>query len=242
MSTAVVRTRLQSLALQLHRSAQITSPIKSRYFSAVSTLNMPAELKPEEVNSKTDPSVAKQYDDEAPIDVQWKELYEIIDKEKITMLGTYRKGVGPVSRAMALAKRDGPDILYLANKHSQKFQDLEANKEVNVSFQDSTGQGWVSITGEATTISNDDPRIKELYTPTISAWFGDLGDGVHDGTDKDPRMAIIAVSSKHINYWKKTVSSLGFMKEVGQAAFQGKVAQTGVQRQLTEADIKKERK
>ena len=203
---------------------------------------MPAELKQEEVNSRTDPSVAKQYDDEAPMDVQWKDLYEIIDKEKITMLGTYRNGVGPVGRAMAIAKRDGPDILYLANKHSQKFKDLEANKEVNVSFQNSTGQGWVSITGEATSTSNDDPRIKELYTPTISAWFGDLGDGVHDGTDKDPRMAIIAIKSKHINYWKNTSTGLGFMKEVGQAAFQGKVAQTGVQRQLTEADIQKERK
>ena len=146
---------------------------------------------------------------EAPMDVQWKDLYEIIDKEKITMLGTYRNGVGPVGRAMAVAKRDGPDILYLANKHSQKFKDLETNKEVNVSFQNSTGQGWVSITGEATSTSNDDPRIKELYTPTISAWFGDLGDGVHDGTDKDPRMAIIAVTSKHINYWKNTKHRFG---------------------------------
>jgi len=57
--------------------------------------------------------------------------------------------------------------------------------------QDSSTQNWVSITGEATTISNSDPRVKELYSPAIKAWFGDLGDGVHNGTYEDPRMTLI---------------------------------------------------
>ena len=42
-------------------------------------------------------------------------------------------------------------------------------------------------------------------------------------------------------YWKKEVSSLGFLKEVGQAALTGQVAQTGVHREFSEADIAKER-
>lgn len=37
------------------------------------------------------------------------------------------------------------------------------------------------------------------------------------------------------------VSTLGFIKEVGQAALMGSVAQTGVTRELSEADIAKER-
>lgn len=202
---------------------------------------MPEALKSHEVSSGTDPSVAKQYDRQTPKDEQWKELYELIDGQKIGMLSTHRAGIGPVGRSMGVARRSGPDILFLANHHSQKFQDISKNKEVQITFQDSKTQDWISISGTATTARNDDPRIKELYSPTMSAWFGDLKDGVHDGTWKDPRMALIEVQSKFIVYWKKEVSSLGFLKEVGTAALTGSVAQTGVLRELTDEDIIKER-
>ncbi|KAK5214263.1 hypothetical protein LTR41_000455 [Exophiala xenobiotica] len=184
---------------------------------------MPEKLRAEEVNSKTDPSVAKQYDNATPKDEQFKELYELIDGKKISIFSTYRNGVGPVGRSMAVAKRSGPDILYLANKHSKKFEDLESNKEVQITFQDSKTQDWISISGTATTASNDDPRIKELYSSGVSAWFGDLKDGVHDGTWKDPRMSLIEV------------------QKVGMAAMTGSVAQTGVIRELGQDDIQKER-
>lgn len=201
---------------------------------------MPEHPSTSEINSKTDPSVTKQYDNETPKDQQFKELYEIIDSDKITLLNTYRKGTGPVGRSMAIAKRQGPDILYLANKNSRKFDDLAVNDEVQITIQDKN-QNWVSISGTATKTDNNDPRIKDLYTSTISAWFGDLKDGVHDGTWKDPRMSLIEVKSKYIVYWKKEVSSLGFLKEVGQAAMTGAVAQTGVHREFSEAEIAKER-
>lgn len=202
---------------------------------------MPEQLKKSEITSETDPSVAKQYDNTTPKAEQWKDLYSIIDGQKITLLSTYRKGTGPVGRSMAIAKRNGPDILYLANKNSRKFDDLALNNEVQITIQDTKTQDWVSISGTATNTSNDDPRIKDLYSPTISAWFGDLKDGVHDGTDSDPRMAIIEVKAKYIVYWKKEVTTLGFIKEVGQAALTGSVAQTGAHREFSEADIAKER-
>ena len=202
---------------------------------------MPEQLKKSEVDSKTDPSVAKQYDDKTPTHEQFEDLYKIVDGLKVSLLNTYREGTGPVGRSMAVAKRDGPDFLYLANAHSNKFADLEKNKEVQITFQDSKTQDWVTIAGTAVTTSNDDPRIKELYSPTIKAWFGDLGDGVHTGTAEDPRMSLIEVKSKYICYWKHTVGMLGFMKEVGVASLTGQVADTGVQRQLLEQDIEKAR-
>ncbi|EHY58194.1 hypothetical protein ABEF92_005649 [Exophiala dermatitidis] len=202
---------------------------------------MPEQLHKQEVEAGNDPSVSKQYDRETPKDVQWKELYEMIDGKQISILNTYRSGIGPVGRSMAIAKRAGPDILYLANKNSRKFDDLSKNKEVQVTIQDSKTQDWISITGTVTTTSNDDPRIRDIYSPGVSAWFGDLKDGVHDGTANDPRMALIEVKSKYIVYWKKETSSLGFLKEVGTAALTGSVAQTGVHREFSEEDISKER-
>lgn len=71
----------------------------------------------------------------------------------------------------------------------------------------------------------------------MGAWFGDLGDGVHTGTAEDPRMALIEVKARYISYWKATVSTLGFLKEVGVATVTGQVPETGDLRQLLEEDI-----
>jgi len=97
---------------------------------------------------------------------------------------------------MAVAKRTGPDFLFLANAHSQKFNDIETNKVCNVYFHNSGNQDWISITGEAVTSSNDDSRIKEVHSKGAAAWFGDLGDGVHTGGPEDPRMKLIEVQAK----------------------------------------------
>jgi general stress protein 26 len=98
---------------------------------------------------------------------------------------------------MAVAKRTGPDFLFLANAHSQKFNDLENGPpEVNVSFLNSSNQDWVSVTGECVTSDNADPRIKEIWSKGTKAWFGDLGDGVHTGGPEDPRMKLIEIKAK----------------------------------------------
>ncbi|KAF7506627.1 hypothetical protein GJ744_011559 [Endocarpon pusillum] len=201
---------------------------------------MPENLKESEVDS--DPSVLKQWDYDTPMDKQIEDLYSVIDGQKVCMLNTYRPGTGPVGRSMGIAKRDGPDLLFLANKNSQKFKDIESSSgEVQVSFQDIKTQDWVSVTGKASTYGNDDPRVKELYGPTIAAWFGDLGDGKHNATKDDPRISLIEVKSSYIAYWKTTVGTIGFMKEVVGGAMTGKVAQTGLLRQLKQEDIEKAR-
>jgi len=54
-------------------------------------------------------------------------------------------------------------------------------------------------------------------------------------------MTLIEVKSKYISYWKSTSTKLGFVKEVAQAAITGSVAQTGLQREMKEADLEKAR-
>ncbi|KAI9703974.1 MAG: hypothetical protein M1820_005756 [Bogoriella megaspora] len=177
---------------------------------------------------------------EPPKSQQWAEFYKAVDRLKIGLLGTYRQGVGPVSRAM-VPWRNGPDFMFIANINSQKFKDLEASKECQITFQDSSTQDWICISGIATTADNKDPRIKELYTPGLKAWFADLGDGIHTGGADDPRMALIELHAKYITYWKVTVGSFGFMKEITQATMTGKVAKTGIMRTFEEEDIEAER-
>ena len=65
---------------------------------------MPEPLKESEVNSHTDPSVSKQWDDETPKSKQIEDFYKTVDGMKIGLLTTIREGLGPVSRSMAVAK------------------------------------------------------------------------------------------------------------------------------------------
>ena len=55
-------------------------------------------------------------------------------------------------------------------------------------------------------------------------------------------MAIVELKAKYISYWKSTVGTLGFFKEVAQATLTGQVADNGVQRQFDEEDIEAMRK
>lgn len=143
---------------------------------------------------------------------------------------------------MAVAKRSGPDFLFLANANSQKFNDIEKNGVTNIYFHNSSNQDWISITGKTQTSKNDDPRIKEVWSQGTRAWFGDLGDGVHTGGPEDPRMKLIEVQPSYISYWQHDVGALGFMKEVGGAAMTGGVANTGKLRQMTEQEITEARR
>lgn len=245
--TSFITTATRSCRTNIHTTAfkPFTTAFPLTNFDTASRLSyhttpalkMPEPLKASEVNSQTDPSVAKQFDNETDKKTQVEDFYNIVDKLKIGLLTTLRPSVGPVSRSMATSKRDGPDFYYLSNIHSRKFSDLEHSKQVQITFQDSSSQNWVSITGEATKVSNTSGLVKELYKTPVSAWFGDLGDGVHNGTAEDPRMAVIKVEPSYIVYWMKTVTGLGFVKEVGMAALTGQVADTGVQREFSKSDI-----
>ena len=139
-------------------------------------------------------------------------------------------------------QREGPDFLFLANKHSTKFSDIAHSPTAQLTFQNSSSQDWVSVSGTVVTAANDDPRIKDLYSKGTAAWFGDLGDGVHTGTPDDPRMALIELKATYVSYWKSTVGALGFVKEVALASWTGQVADTGVQRQLGAEDLESMRK
>ncbi|KAF2085414.1 hypothetical protein K490DRAFT_46901 [Saccharata proteae CBS 121410] len=200
---------------------------------------MPEPLTKQEITSKTDPTVAKQYDHTTPRDQQLKDLYHILDSGKVCLLATQRPSIGPVSRSMAIAERKGPDFLFIANAHSQKFSDLEHDKKVQITYQNSSTQDWVSVTGtaEAGRPGKEDPRIEKLWNQGIRAWFGDLGDGVHTGGPEDPRMKVISVRAEYISYWKANVTTLGFIKEVVGAAVTGGVANTGLLREIKGDDL-----
>jgi len=65
---------------------------------------MPETLQKSTVESKTDATVAAQWDDKTPKSKQIEDFYKTVDGMKTGLLTTIRPDIGPVARSMAVAK------------------------------------------------------------------------------------------------------------------------------------------
>jgi len=127
-------------------------------------------------------------------------------------------------------------LTFLANNASHKFDEIEHDSNVNVSFLDQASTAWASYCGKAK-IDNSRDSIKKHWSPYVSAYFGDLKDGVHKGDENDPRISIIQVVPEEIRYWLPTKGTIGRAIETGVSKMTGKVAAPGELRTITKAEI-----
>jgi len=163
-------------------------------------------------------------------------LKEILKTTKYGMLTT-RSPTGELhSRAMAPASTESLWFTFIANNATFKFDEIEADSNVNVSFLEPSSTSWISVTGKAR-ISNDKELIKKIWSPMVSAWFGDLGDGIHKGDENDPRVSVIQVVPDEIRYWYASRSKVGQMAEIVTSAITGGTAAPGELRTITKAEI-----
>lgn len=129
----------------------------------------------------------------------------------------------------------GVDLLFHTNTESHKTTELNSDPHANISFLNSFGE-WASISGVCE-ILTDRATVKKYYSPTLRAWLGDLGDGVHDGSENDPRIGIIRVKMVTATYSISTKGIVGQVVEVAQGTVTGKPAHVNKLRELSEADV-----
>jgi general stress protein 26 len=142
-------------------------------------------------------------------DKKIEDLYHLIEGISVCMMTTRCENTGKlVSRAMSPRKPNPKipaDLWFFANNTTHKFEELKADPNVNLAFYKSGSAEWISVSGTAE-IRNDRNKIEELYAPDIKAWFGDLGDGVHNGSATDPRISLIFVKADTVHYSLKDTS------------------------------------
>lgn len=158
------------------------------------------------------------------------------------MLSTQRKDGLIVARAMAVADRENTvDLIFHTHAESGKTEELENNSKVGVSFyKDTTGE-WVSISGDAEVVT-DRPTVEKYYSPSLKAWMGDKGDGIHDGGPQDPRIGIIRVKVVTVTYAVQTSTQLGKFYQIAKGTITGSVPSINAIVELTEADVQAARK
>lgn len=104
-----------------------------------------------------------------------------------------------------------------------------------MSFYNNTGE-WASISGEAEIVTDRD-TVKKYYSQELKTWVGDLGDGVHDGSENDPRIGLIRLKTKTATYALARSNAISRGIEIVQGAFTGKTAQVNKLRELSEQEI-----
>ncbi|UKZ73676.1 hypothetical protein TrVFT333_001326 [Trichoderma virens FT-333] len=156
--------------------------------------------------------------DEVELDIKVTDLVDFITKCKFGMMTTIEASSqnNLVSRCMGLAATEsgGIDLLFHTNTESGKTHDLSNDPHVNVSFINSSGE-WASISGQASVVT-DRELVKKTYSRELKAWLGDLDDGVHDGSENDPRIGIIRVKTTTVTYSLQAGNFISRAAEVAQ--------------------------
>ncbi|CAL1707200.1 unnamed protein product [Somion occarium] len=168
-----------------------------------------------------------------------KALHDIVKKVKTGMLTTRSSDGSLHARAMAPAGPFSPHqvcLVFIANNASHKFDEIQNDAHVNVSFYDEHSTSWASYSGIAR-VSQDKAEIEKHWSHLTSAWFGDLGDGVHTGDQTDPRVSIIEVIPDSIRYWVATGSKVGRAANIATSAITGKAAAPGQLSTITKEEI-----
>ncbi|KAI1399811.1 hypothetical protein F4819DRAFT_398907 [Hypoxylon fuscum] len=186
-----------------------------------------------------DPYTAANKEGDLPVSEKIETLDKFVSSCKFGMMTTRDTTTGKlVSRCMAIAAKEngGVDQLFFTNTESKKTDELVGDPHVNISFLDSSGQ-WASVSG-TTSIETDRSEIKKYYQPSLKAWMGDLGDGVHDGSENDPRIGVIRVKMTTATYSISDKTLLGFAAQVAKGTVTGEPASVNKLREISESEIK----
>ncbi|KIK67137.1 hypothetical protein GYMLUDRAFT_37180 [Collybiopsis luxurians FD-317 M1] len=186
-----------------------------------------------------DPYTAKAENNSVSPHDKIKDLHEIIKSVEVGMLTTRSASGHMHSRAMipvAPSSDSQTTLFFFANKASHKFEEIENDAHVNVSFSNPKTTNWVSYSSIAK-ITQDKELIKKHWHSSLSAWFGDLKDGVHKGDENDPRVAIIEVVPNEIRYWIATKGSVNRALDVGMNTVTGGVSVPGELRTIDSSEI-----
>ena len=131
---------------------------------------------------------------------QIDKLNELIKDINIAMLTTQETDGTLRSRPMATqdTKFDG-NLWFFTRINAAKVAEVQQDQSVNVSYADADNQRYVSVSGQATVL-RDQQKIDELWNPIAKVWFP-------DGKD-DPSLALMKVHVTQAEYWDASANRM----------------------------------
>jgi general stress protein 26 len=137
-----------------------------------------------------------------------KKLAKLIKGIDVAMMTTEDDDGTLRSRPMQTQQTEfGGTLWFFTQASSHKVHEIDREHRVNLSYADSAGNRYVSVSGLATLV-RDRAKIDEMWSPALKAWFP-------DGRD-DPEVALLRVDVSRAEYWdapsSKLVKLVGFTK------------------------------
>jgi general stress protein 26 len=130
-------------------------------------------------------------------------VHELARDIGTAMMVTRAADGGMHGRPMQTAQVDDAGHYWFAtNRDSGKIDELVHDRQVCLTYCDSSGSSWVSITGTAR-IVDDRAKAKDLYTHMWDNWF--------DGPD-DPELVLLCVHPDQAEYWDSASKAVTMIK------------------------------
>ena len=123
---------------------------------------------------------------------------EIIKDIRFAMLTTRQADGALRSRPMTTQNDPGDpkgheaSLWFFASRTGEAADDLQNDPVVNVGYADPGRDSYVSVSGRAAIVEDDD-RKKRLWSKMTQAWF--------PGGPEDPDLALIRVQIEQAEYW-----------------------------------------
>lgn len=133
---------------------------------------------------------AQEHTDNSPAEIEDR-VWELAEKIGFCMFVTWdgdRQQARPLSSRL---RRDEHAIYFLVSAEGHKNEQIDEYPVVNLSYADTKGMNFVSISGTAS-LSNDRARIKELWSDFDKAWW--------DNAD-DPDIRLLTVVPERAELW-----------------------------------------
>ena len=141
-----------------------------------------------------------------------EKVKQLVEKASTCFFCTSIKTGQPfTTRPMAAQKTDEDgNIYFLSASDSKHNAEIEQDPMVQLLFQGSSYDGFLTIYGKAS-INKNPATIKELWNPMMKTWFT-------EGID-DPRITVIEVAATEGYYWDTKHGKLvSFVKQLIGAA------------------------
>jgi len=145
---------------------------------------------------------------------QLEKIKELIEDVRINMFITKDQNGKLTGRPMGSVKvEEDCTLWFFTNEYSSKTDDISHNNEVFLAYNSPSKNSYVTIDGIAE-LSDDKEKIKELWNPSMKAWFP-------EGLD-DPKIQLIKVTPVSGEYWDNTSSKIVLAFNMLKAAITGK--------------------
>lgn len=123
-------------------------------------------------------------------------LYEFIRDVEVALLTTVRDDGSLHARPMMTRLLDqGSDLWFFTTEHAPKTAEIRQDHDVGLSYADPKRNRYASVSGVATVVCDRELQ-KQLWTPTLGAWFPQRLD--------DPGLSLLRVRIRSAEYWDST--------------------------------------